>query len=43
MVEGVGGGVYLVVFVPVGEVVELTEKLMIPIRLDHGHSSVVAG
>jgi hypothetical protein len=33
MVEGVGGGVDLVVFVSVGEVVEFTEKLMVPIRL----------
>ena len=42
MVESVGGGVDLVVFVPVGEVVEFTEELMVPVRLDHGDSPVVA-
>ena len=41
MVERVDSGVDLIVFVPVGEVVQLTEKLMIPVGLDDGHPPVV--
>ncbi len=43
MVEGVGGGVDLVVVTPFGEIIQLGEELGVPVGLQDGDPTVVAG